>query len=75
MPDKKQRRKVPPAPAVDDEKLAEAARTRRILQCELDVLAAIEPILKRHRCRLGTVQQVIDGRPGPVQVKVFALES
>ncbi|MCC6192252.1 MAG: hypothetical protein IT318_24740 [Anaerolineales bacterium] len=63
----------PPGPAPDVEALARAARANRIAQCEKEVLAALGPILERHRCRLGTVQEVIDGQPGPVQVRVFAL--
>ena len=64
----------PPAPAADIEAQAAAARTARVAQCEREVLAALEPILARYRCRLGTVQQVVDGVPGPVQVRVFALD-
>lgn len=42
-----------------------------IAACEAEVLAALTPILDKYHCRLGTFQQVIDGQPGPVQVRVF----
>ncbi|MEP7359599.1 MAG: hypothetical protein ABI847_20270 [Anaerolineales bacterium] len=58
----------------DVEALALAARARRVAVCEQAVLAAIGPILARYRCRLGTVQEVVDGRPGPVRVVVMAVE-
>lgn len=60
---------APDAP--DIEAQAAQARAARVAQCEREVLAALSPILERYRCRLGTVQQVIDGVPGPVQVRVF----
>ena len=50
------------------------AATRRVALCEREVQAALVPILARYRCRLGTVQEIVDGRPGPVRVVVMALD-
>ena len=60
--------------ALDVEALAVAARARRVAVCELEVQAAIAPILARYRCRLGTVQEVVDGRPGLARVVVMAVD-
>ncbi len=61
-----------PEAALDIEDQAAAARQARVNACEREVQAALAPILARYRCRLGTVQEVIDGRPGPARVVVFA---
>jgi hypothetical protein len=60
--------------SVDVEALAVAARARRVAVCELEVQAAIAPILARYRCRLGTVQEIVDGRPGLARVVVMAVD-
>ena len=54
--------------------LAIIARARRVAECERQVLEAVGPILAAHRCRLGTIQEVVDGRGGAVRVVVMALE-
>jgi|GEM_PF-3258179 len=59
-------------PPLDVEAAAVAARARRVALCEAAVQAAVTPILQKHRCRLVTVQQIVDGQPGPVQIKVAA---
>ena len=59
---------------LDVEALAVAARARRVAVCELEVQAAIAPILARYRCRLGTVQEIVDGRPGLARVVVMAVD-
>lgn len=64
---------TPPAPPPDIEALARAAREARVATCEQEVMAALDPILRKYDCRLGTVQQVVDGVPGTVQIRVFAL--
>ena len=58
----------------DLEALALAARARRVAACEREAQAALAPILARYRCRLGTVQEIVDGRPGLARVVVMALE-
>ena len=58
----------------DVEVLAVAARARRVANCEVEVQTAIAPILARYRCRLGTVQEVVDGRPGLARVVVIAVD-
>jgi hypothetical protein len=63
-----------PAPDLAQQDRAEQvrviARARRIARCEREVQAALAPILQRHRCRLGTRQEIIDGQPGDVRVVV-----
>jgi hypothetical protein len=61
-------------PPQDIESQALMARARRVRTCELEVFAAIRPILERYRCRLGTVQEVVDGQPGAMRVVVMANE-
>ena len=63
-----------PAPPSQPDVEAQAlmARARRVHQCETEVFAALEPILQRHRCRLATRQEILDGQPGPVRVVVVA---
>jgi hypothetical protein len=59
---------------LDVEALAVAARARRVAVCEREVQAAVAPILARYRCRLGTVQEIVDGRPGLARVVVMAVD-
>ena len=59
------------AKAVDPEARAIIERARRVAACEREVLAAVAPILARYRCRLGTVQEIVDGQPGPVRIVVI----
>jgi hypothetical protein len=56
----------------DVEAQAIMARAARIAACEREVWEAVRPILERHRCRLGTVQEVVDGQAGAVKIVVFA---
>ena len=64
----------PETEELDVEALAVAARARRVANCEVEVQAAIAPILARFRCRLGTVQEIVDGRPGLARVVVMAVD-
>ena len=71
------RKKVAPllAPALEPknvEALAAAARQRRTMECERAMMLALNPILAKYRCRLGTIQEVVDGRPGPTRIVVIA---
>jgi hypothetical protein len=61
-----------PSAGKDVEVLAVAARRLRVINCEKEVQAALKPILEKYRCRLGTTQQFMDGRPGPIQIIVAA---
>lgn len=73
--DRRKRTSAPqPAAQPDIEAQAVAARLARIAACEAEVMAALTPILARYKCRLGTVQQIMDGQPGPTQIRVFLLE-
>ena len=67
---------MPPSDdAVNGEREAQARAERvavRVAACEAEVWAALLPILARHRCRLVTVQAIIDGQAGPVQIRVAA---
>ena len=63
-------RRLPPSPPPDAEAAALIARAQRVAACSREVFAAIETILARHRCRLSTIQEVRDGRPGDVQILV-----
>ena len=54
------------------EQLGVIARAKRVATCQAEVFAAIQPILARHRCRLGTLQEIKDGQPGVVRVVVVA---
>jgi hypothetical protein len=65
-------RQVAAAREVTSLSSAVAAHAERIALCEREVLAALAPILQRHRCRLGTVQEIVDGQAGPTRVVVFA---
>ena len=58
------------SPPPDPEALAVLARAQRTAACSREVFAAVEPILARHRCRLSTLQEVRDGRPGDVQIVI-----
>jgi hypothetical protein len=62
------------AHGADVEHLAALARQARIARCEAELQAALGPILARHRCRLATRQEIVDGRPGPVYIVVAAVE-
>lgn len=68
----KTRPRPSPVPQLDPEAAAIAARARRIAACEREVFAALAPILQAHHCRLGTIQEIVDGRPGPVTIRVFS---
>jgi hypothetical protein len=57
---------------IDIEGQAIIARAHRIATCEREVWEALAPILQRHHCRLGTVQEIIDGQAGAVRIVVFA---
>ena len=61
-----------PSSSMGIEQQAVIARARRIATCEREVWEALAPILERHRCRLGTVQEIVDGRGGAVRIVVFA---
>lgn len=67
MPKKKHRQALPP---LDAEAQAIKARAQRVASCSREMFAAIEPILATHRCRLSTRQEIVDGRPGDVQIIV-----
>lgn len=72
----KRRKKAPPVkPAPNLEAMVQAARQERVSRCEAEVQKALQPILARYKCRLGTVQTWVDGQPaGPGEVRVFALD-
>ncbi len=62
-------------PDIDRDAPARAERVAaRVAACEADVWAALLPILAHYRCRLVTVQTLVDGQPGPVQIRVAANE-
>jgi len=65
------------APAVeppDIEKLAAEARRARVQRCEEELQDAIHTITTRHRCRLATRQEFVDGVPGPMRLVVLAVD-
>ncbi len=62
------------AAKVDADAAGIIARAQRVSACEQQIFAAIAPILARHRCKLGTVQEIVDGQPGPMRVVVVALD-
>lgn len=61
-----------PAPAIDIEAQAIAARARRVARCEQELWPVMSAILEKHGCRIGTTQEIIDGNPGRVDVRVFS---
>ncbi len=65
---------MPPNDDTSEGEREAQARAERVAACEAEVWAALLPILARHCCRLVTVQAIIDGRAGLVQIRVAANE-
>ena len=49
-------------------------RAKRVHTCQAEVFAAIAPLLEQYHCKLGTVQEIVDGQAGPVQIVVMATD-